>query len=484
MKRTLCLLLVLCLLAGLSMTAAAAPAQYTALGDSIADGYRLEGYTEPGCAPKDSFPVLAASELGMQLNPLAVSGMDTDGLLLALELEHCKSAVAAASVISLTIGSNDLLIPAVKLMMEALGISETDLSDPAGLQAKFGGETPTMAAMLELVGQLDAALTSEESLKLFDAQLAKYKSNWEAILAAVRALNPTAEIYVTNYYNPFKTFDFSFGSVSVTFGKVGQGYLDQMNAYLRESPSAGEYTVVDITDVSTNVKFDMADLAAADMDPHPDKAGHALIAQRLLAAMGGGLRNFSHSVPYTEGMYKDLPTAQWAKDAIRAATELGFMKGADGAFDPKGSLTLAQVLTMAARVHSVYVGDGYAFDQSIGDHWYDVYVMYCVFNKLITADQFSDYSAPATRAQMAYVFARAVDDAALSPVNTVAALPDVAETDTYGPEIYSLYRAGVLSGNDALGTFTPDTAITREQAAAIVSRLAEPALRVSLKLEG
>ena len=54
LTRMICLLLCLALTAGLFPAAAGEPV-YVALGDSIADGYRLDGYTGPGSAPAESF---------------------------------------------------------------------------------------------------------------------------------------------------------------------------------------------------------------------------------------------------------------------------------------------------------------------------------------------------------------------------------------------------------------------------------------------
>lgn len=60
------------------------------------------------------------------------------------------------------------------------------------------------------------------------------------------------------------------------------------------------------------------------------------------------------------------------------------------------------------------------------------------------------------------------------------AIPDVDVTDTYGTEIYTLYRAGILVGNDAYGTFTPSTYITRGAVATIIARMVdESVVRIS-----
>ena len=61
-------------------------------------------------------------------------------------------------------------------------------------------------------------------------------------------------------------------------------------------------------------------------------------------------------------------------------------------------------------------------------------------------------------------------------------IPDVTKGEAYAGGVYTLYRAGVLTGNDAKGTFGPETTINRAAAAAIVTRMADPALRKNMTL--
>ena len=149
-------------------------------------------------------------------------------------------------------------------------------------------------------------------------------------------------------------------------------------------------------------------------------------------------------------------------------------------FDPLGSLTIAEAVKMAAVLRSYYSADSYEFTQ--GTPWYQTYVDYAVSNGIVSSGDFADYTAPATRAQMAYIFAKALPASELTAINTVSALPDVASTDKYASQIYQLYRAGVLTGSDAQGSFKPNSTITRAEAAAIISRVAMSEQRKSFIL--
>ncbi len=452
MKHLLCLLLCLLLTLGL-VPVRGEEGVYVALGDSIADGYRLPGYTSPGSAPEKSFPVLLAEALGLRLTPLAVSGMDTDGLLRALDTAAYRDAVAEARVVTLTIGSNDLLLPAIQQL--------TALADSAS--------KGDLRAMLEALGKVGDALTSQEAQAVYAQRTERFKANWEAIIARIRALNPTADILVTNFYNPYSMLEYSLGPFSLHIGSVAQTYLDQMNAWLEESPSAGEYRLADIRDVETNVNFSPRSVTGLSLDPHPSEAGHALIFRRLLAPA----REAEAARRYT-----DFPKEQWARDAVSTVTALGLMQGVGGGrFDPEGQLTLAQVLALAARLHSrTHGGDG-AFNESYGSHWYDIYRRYCVEHGLITGRTFRDLTLPATRAQTALVLAHALEAEDLPPIRRQERIPDVAPEDYAGAEIYLLYQAGVLNGTDDRGSFHPDAPLRRVEAAAILARLADPVLR-------
>ncbi len=456
MKRLLRLLpLLLCLLLLYTPLPAAGEAPvYVALGDSIADGYRLPGYTGPGSAPARSFPVLLAEDLGAELVPLAVSGMDTDGLLSALDTQTYREALRSAEYITLTIGSNDLLHPAIQQL--------TALSDSAA-----EGDLRSLLNSLGSVGEL---LTSQEAQEVYAARTEQFQKNWETIIARIRALNPHAEIYVTNFYNPYALLEYSLGSMALHVGSVAQTYLDRMNAWLESSPSAGEYRVADVRDVSTNVSFNALSAKGLDLDPHPDAEGHRLIRRRILALAREA---------EAERRYADLPVEPWAREAVSGVSALGLMQGVGaGRFDPEGQLTAAQVLALAARLHSRAHGGSGEFDESQGSRWYDVYRRYCVDNGIIGRRDFRDMTCSATRAQTALALAHALDPSALPAVRTVRSIPDVSPQDYAGEEIWLLYRAGVLNGMDESGSFYPDRSLRRSEAAAILLRLAEEEQRI------
>ena len=189
---------------------------------------------------------------------------------------------------------------------------------------------------------------------------------------------------------------------------------------------------------------------------------------------------------YVQGQFTDVPAAQWFTQNVAGAVEFGLMKGNTAStFNPYGDVTLAETITMAARIHSIYTTGAESFDQSVGDVWYQVYLNYAYQNGIIGYSLYTgNVQEKATRAQYAEIFANALPDEALAAKNSVpdAAIPDVTMQDSYAGAVYKLYRAGILAGGDANGTFSPLTYITRAESATVVARMADSDNRMSFSL--
>lgn len=217
-----------------------------------------------------------------------------------------------------------------------------------------------------------------------------------------------------------------------------------------------------------------------------------LLALALLLAMvptvalaaGAGLGNFQKTETYPSGRFTDVPEQAWYAETVKTAYELDLVKGvSDTTFNPSGNITVAATLALACRIHSIYQTGEADFVQ--GSPWYQVYVDYAVKNGIITANQFTNYNAAATRRQFAAILAKALPASALTQKNTVddGMIPDLEKGSDNYDDIYRLYRAGILTGNDESGTFTPEKPIQRSAVAAIVARMALPEERQSITLK-
>lgn len=58
-----------------------------------------------------------------------------------------------------------------------------------------------------------------------------------------------------------------------------------------------------------------------------------------------------------DGSFSDVKDTAWYAKDVKTAYELGFMNGkSEGAFDPNGSVTVAEGIAMASRLHAIYNG--------------------------------------------------------------------------------------------------------------------------------
>ena len=192
--------------------------------------------------------------------------------------------------------------------------------------------------------------------------------------------------------------------------------------------------------------------------------------------------NFNIIRTYTAGLLTDVDEDMWYGNnnqrAIARAYEYGLMNGYDGnVFLPNGNMLVAEAITVAARIHSRYSTGSESFSDT--NPWYQTYVDYASSHGIIQANEFSNYDRAATRGEVAYIFSNALPADELEEQNEVNSLPDVSQNTPYYSYIFLLYRAGVLTGNDDSGTFTPNSNISRAEVSAIISRIILPNTRVA-----
>ena len=184
--------------------------------------------------------------------------------------------------------------------------------------------------------------------------------------------------------------------------------------------------------------------------------------------------------------FLDVPSDSWYYSSVKAAWENDLIDGVTAnEFKPNATLTLAQTIKLAAALHQLDRTGEVSLKNS-GANWYDSYVNYAVVNGIIEKD-YANYTkaqmnAPITRGEFVHIFHGAEE--AYKAINTVAdnAIPDVKATDKFAAEIYEFYRAGILTGSDAKGTFHSASTIKRSEAAAILLRMFEASARKSITL--
>ena len=180
--------------------------------------------------------------------------------------------------------------------------------------------------------------------------------------------------------------------------------------------------------------------------------------------------------------FSDVSVSHWSQPYVQRCYEMGLMSGTSStAFSPSGSVSVAQGIMVAVRLMDLEDGGDGVIDQS-GATWYDNALNLAMKAGLVAPHQFDSYTRPATRAELAGLLANALPKSYYKSINSIKELPDVDASTPYSEEIFRLYNAGILSGGDAYGTFSPYDSITRAELSAILCRLVEPSTRLTLKL--
>ncbi len=191
---------------------------------------------------------------------------------------------------------------------------------------------------------------------------------------------------------------------------------------------------------------------------------------------------FTKTQTYTEGKFSDIPDGAWYASEVKNTYELGFMEGTDdNTFAPEDNVTLAQAITVAARVSAIYNGEQIPAAEG---QWYQQYVNYAVQKGFYEVKENENYNRPASRLEVAQFFAKALPADYYGAKNDVAFIPDMLDGSKGYDELMMLYRAGVVLGNDEIGSFYPKNNIRRMEISAIVNRVALPENRLDGDLGG
>ena len=240
------------------------PPKMVFLGDSIAAGYGLEGYTDSDnyhCRSysnilKDQYAEELRGKCGHTMVNKAVSGATSNDLIEQLRSGELDSDLADCDAIVVSIGGNDLLGIMLDLF-NSMGISENGSFDTDNFDF-------LSAAGLFLSMNSDA-----------DKALNQFEVNIKTIAEELTE-RTEGTVYIQTLYDPLEYYS-KFKRVTDFAGeKIGR-----LNEIITENSSCG-YKVIDVAadfegkaDSLTNI---------ADFDIHPNAQGHELIAKDVDAA--------------------------------------------------------------------------------------------------------------------------------------------------------------------------------------------------------
>ena len=192
----------------------------------------------------------------------------------------------------------------------------------------------------------------------------------------------------------------------------------------------------------------------------------------------------------SESEFPDVKDS-WCETAVDTVCRTGLMQGKTAErFDATSPLTYAQITVVTARLHHLLSGgDGVLPAAGEGQAWYQPAVDYLkaqsndetllyLLKQLERDDEYPN--TPCIRRSFVQMLSAVLPENALTPINDISVIPDLAINKA---DILPFYRAGILNGSDAYGTFGQETTLSRGAAAAIMARLVDPQQRLSFTLK-
>ena len=236
-------------------------------------------------------------------------------------------------------------------------------------------------------------------------------------------------------------------------------------------------------------QYSISDAASAflarflrDLASDEDKAYAITDSSQLSATLDAIAQSILSGKRVSPFLFTDVSDKDWYYNDVKTAFSTGLLNGRSATdFAPGANLTYAEAIKLAACMHQLYTEGKVTLTNGNGK-WYDSYVQYAKDKGIISKDY--DWGAEATRAGYVEIFAKALPAEAFQGKNSVAdgAIPDVPMSHPQAAAIYKLYRAGILTGADAKGTFHPADPIRRSEVAAILTRMMYAEARKAVNL--
>jgi len=194
-----------------------------------------------------------------------------------------------------------------------------------------------------------------------------------------------------------------------------------------------------------------------------------------------GLNAFVDVQKMDSTTFMDVDSLAWYFGGVCHVYNKGLMEGvSQDKFAPKDTLTWAQAITIASRIHATYYGWTLSTGYATGQSWYTPYYLYAQGRNLLpsnTPNAASLDSIIIDRQSAAYLLSKSVDEKELPAISDLV-IPDYDKIgDEFKDSVKLMYSAGVINGTDN-NMFDPSASLTRAQMATIITRLVMPSQRI------
>jgi len=239
-------------------------------------------------------------------------------------------------------------------------------------------------------------------------------------------------------------------------------------------------TVIDVTNGST-----LSAGATLTIRHRYVAAEHTTAAATVLTfasiAVYGNARISAGNAP----SFIDVSEDAWYYSDVCYAVQKGLVNGrSTQTYAPDDNLSIAEAIKLASCMHQLYHNGSITLNNYTDSSlWYKTYVDYAAQNKIVTKI-YQNYTSKITRSEFVSIFYASLPATEFTGINTIYSntIPDVKSADSNATQIYAFYRAGILTGSDASGTFYPDNNIKRSEVASILTRMFEKTARKSIAL--
>ena len=180
-----------------------------------------------------------------------------------------------------------------------------------------------------------------------------------------------------------------------------------------------------------------------------------------------------YTVTVEEGVsFSDVTAGAWYYENVMGAAENGYVSGyPDGTFKPMQSVTRAEFASMIAKAMG-YDSDpdaGSAYPDVADDHWAKAAINFCAQNDIINGydDGTFQPNKAITRQEAAAILNKAFELSVKYGVSTDL-FPDNSSIAAWASDhVYAAKASGLMKGYEEDGTFRPNNQITRAEAASI-----------------
>lgn len=208
-----------------------------------------------------------------------------------------QQAVADADLLTLDIGSNDVLMT---VWFKAIGMlygENASLGTIANVmgQVAQSAQDPTnmMSAVLQLMNSAVGATKTlaELAQAMLEAEI-DFRTNFKAITDRIYELNPDVDLVVVGVYNGAKEIRVS-KDIDLQAGKLGDAAFMAINNYIANlCPNHTKYKYVDVWNITLSGAPSLLDMIG-DLSlvgtlmtvDHPNETGHAEIAKEIRAVL-------------------------------------------------------------------------------------------------------------------------------------------------------------------------------------------------------